>query len=525
MRILIVEDDTELGSLLKQYLERLGHEKVVYTSRGQEALRYLKNMPFDCAFVDLQLPDINGLNILKKLKSLDPSVPVIMMSGFPTLERSIEALRLGASDFLTKPFAFQDLVVSLERALREREILLENVSLKLEHKARLELEKLNKQLEENIEEQRTLFKVSSDLDEVRSSDVLYDVLIKWTVKLTDAESAGFYAIIPPGNQLVLVAKKSQGRVCIDLPKVLFSENELPGMEFKYTSLKNRGLINISTSGFLFEPDAVDLWLLSQLCPDGYRCRIWHLRIRGEVFGFLVGFFHSDLAEIPEARQRILDFLLKKAGLTLENLALYESLMANFYGILRSLVNALEAKDEYTGKHSERVTHFALKIARCMGCSHEELESLRTVGYLHDIGKIGIPDKILTKPGKLTSEEFDLIKQHPVIGESIVRDLGFSDLERSIIRHHHERWDGKGYPDGIGGEDIPLITRIISAADAFDAMSTNRAYRKALPMERIVQEFKRNKGTQFDPNVTDVVLDLIQEMQKKEEKGDDGGKRG
>ncbi len=524
MRILIVEDDTELGSLLKQYLERLGHERVIHTSRGQDALKYLKNMPFDCAFIDLQLPDINGLNILKKLKSMDPSVPVIMMSGFPTLERSIEALRLGASDFLTKPFAFQDLVVSLERALREREILLENISLKLEHKARLELERLNKQLEENIEEQKTLFRVSSDLDEVRSSDVLYDVLIKWILKLTNAESAGFYAIIPPGNQLVLVVEADQGEKHISLPKVLSSESNLSGMEIKYGDLKNKGLVSISASNFLFDPDTVESWLSSRLCPNGYRCHVWHLRIRGEIFGFLVGFFSGcDLTEIPEARQRILDFLLKKAGLTLENLALYESLMANFYGILRSLVSALEAKDEYTGKHSERVTHFALKIARYMGCSHEEVESLRTVGYLHDIGKIGIPDKILTKPGRLTSGEFDLIKQHPVIGESIVRDLGFSDLERSIIRHHHERWDGKGYPDGIGGEDIPLITRIISAADAFDAMSTNRAYRKALPMEHIVQEFKTNRGTQFDPNVTDAVLDLIHMEQNKKEKGDDSGK--
>ena len=520
MRILIVEDDSELGNLLKQYLERLGHESVTHVPEGKQALKELQLSSFDCAFVDLQLPDVNGLEILKELKTTDPSIPVIMMSGYPTLERSIEAMRLGASDFLTKPFAFQDLVVSLERALREREILLENISLKLDHQAKLELEKLNKQLEANIEEQKILFQVSNELDEVRSSDALYETLIRWASTLTNAREMGFYAIIPPGNQLVLVAEKnSQQSHISSFPKIINRNNELANLTLKYSSLGKNGLSRTNIPSEALQSPPIHTWLHSEFSSLNHDCNIWCLEIRGEPFGFLVGLIPKENPNFDKSKQRILEFLLKKAGLTLENLALYESLMANFYGILRSLVNALEAKDQYTGKHSERVTHFALKIATYMNCSNEELESLKTVGYLHDIGKIGIPDDVLTKPGRLTAEEFELIKQHPVIGESIVRDLGFSDIERSIIRHHHERWDGKGYPDGIGGEDIPLTTRIISAADAFDAMSTDRSYRKALPMERIVQEFKNNRGTQFDPLVTDAVLDLINERTQEGEASD------
>ena len=132
-------------------------------------------------------------------------------------------------------------------------------------------------------------------------------------------------------------------------------------------------------------------------------------------------------------------------MAVENMALYESLISNFYGILKSLVNALEAKDLYTGKHSERVTRYAIEAARILGCSGAQLESVQTVGYLHDIGKIGVADSILNKPGPLTVDEYEIVKKHPVIGESIVSELGLSPEERSIIRHHHERWDGAGLP--------------------------------------------------------------------------------
>ncbi|MGC8718879.1 MAG: HD-GYP domain-containing protein, partial [Thermodesulforhabdaceae bacterium] len=240
-------------------------------------------------------------------------------------------------------------------------------------------------------------------------------------------------------------------------------------------------------------------------------KVWQLEIRKEVFGLIIAFYPKAEVYNPENNEQIFQFLLKKASLTIENLALYESLMANFYGILRSLVNALEAKDIYTGKHSERVTFVADYLARTMGRPMEELDAINTIGYLHDIGKIGIPDHILNKPGRLSTDEFELIKSHPTIGENIVKELGLSEIERSIIRHHHERWDGKGYPDGIGGEDIPFITRIVTVADAYDAMTTNRPYRKALDKDTVRNEFLRNKGIQFDPQVVEAMFDVFEKL--------------
>ncbi|SFM42870.1 HD domain-containing phosphohydrolase [Thermodesulforhabdus norvegica] len=516
MKVLIVEDDIALGKMLKDFLEKMERHSVHHIASGREAMEVINRESFDCAFIDLQLNDISGIDILRYLKSVDPAVPVIMMSGYPTLEGSIEAMRLGACDFLTKPFSLQDVMVSFERAFRERQILLENLALKLEHETRLELERVNRELERRIEEQRILFSVSRHLDEVTSSEALYDAILSWALELTGADSVGLYISLPAGQpsggDLVLVAEKNRGKGENFLPALIRSVDGIGGVGLNASGAVQRACQGMSghVSGWFHEEV-----ILRALPVDS--CKIWQLKIRGELFAYLTAYFHGGVRPVQKMSARILDFLLKKAGLTLENLALYESLMANFYAILRSLVNALEARDVYTGKHSERVTRWAVKIAQYMGCKRTDVEALRTVGYLHDIGKIGIPDAILNKPGKLSVEEYDLIKQHPVIGETIVKELGLSDEERSIIRHHHERWDGKGYPDGIGGTDIPLVARIICVADAYDAMSTDRPYRKALSRERIISEFRGNKGTQFDPDVVDAILDLLGSREEDNER--------
>jgi HD-GYP domain-containing protein (c-di-GMP phosphodiesterase class II) len=144
----------------------------------------------------------------------------------------------------------------------------------------------------------------------------------------------------------------------------------------------------------------------------------------------------------------------------------------------------------------------------MSCSETQIESLRTVGFLHDIGKIGIADGILNKPAALTPEEYELIKKHPVIGESIVLELGLNREQRSIIRHHHERWDGRGYPDGLAEEDVPLLARIVSVADAFDSMTSLRAYRAAMSRAEAIQELRVNIGKQFDRRVVMAFLESL-----------------
>ncbi|MFN3699788.1 MAG: HD-GYP domain-containing protein, partial [Dictyoglomus sp.] len=161
-----------------------------------------------------------------------------------------------------------------------------------------------------------------------------------------------------------------------------------------------------------------------------------------------------------------------------------------------------------GGHSREVRDIALSLGRYLGLEEEDLKILEYAGYLHDIGKIKVPDFILKKPEKLSDEEYMIIKMHPIWGEEILKNISsFRDIGK-IIRYHHERWDGKGYPDGLKGEEIPFYSRILSLADSFQAMTAYRPYKKRLSIDEAIEEIKRCKGTQFDPYLSDVFMELI-----------------
>ena len=178
--------------------------------------------------------------------------------------------------------------------------------------------------------------------------------------------------------------------------------------------------------------------------------------------------------------------------------------------MKTFTNFIDAKDKYTRGHSIRVGFYTKKIAERMEFDEDELDNIYYIALLHDVGKINISDVILNKPGKLDDEERDIIKTHTTNGAQILKD--FSSVPHIVegARYHHERYDGKGYPEGLSGEQIPLVARIIGVADAFDAMNSDRCYRKAYPMEKIVKELKEGAGKQFDPEVVKVMLELIEE---------------
>lgn len=180
---------------------------------------------------------------------------------------------------------------------------------------------------------------------------------------------------------------------------------------------------------------------------------------------------------------------------------------DLHEMVDALTTALDAKSSYTYGHSDRVAGLALDIARYMGLSQEEQLRIHIGAHLHDIGKIGIPDVILNKQGKLTVEEFAIIRQHPEIGDKIVSKIKVFQSVTDIVRHHHERFDGKGYPDHLQGRDISLGARIVAVADAFDAMVSVRAYRTAFTLKQAIEETQRCQGTQFDPDIVAVLVDL------------------
>ena len=184
-------------------------------------------------------------------------------------------------------------------------------------------------------------------------------------------------------------------------------------------------------------------------------------------------------------------------------------LAGGFDILQGLVFAVDTKDRYTKRHSEDVARYGVFLARLLKLDPELIEGIKTAGLLHDVGKIGIPDSVLRKPGRLTAEENEIVKQHVALGDSIVRNVDRIDLVRAGIRHHHERWDGRGYLDALAGEDIPLVARILAVADAFSAMTTTRPYRKALSIEEALRRLGDAAGTQLDERLAGAFIHGIE----------------
>ena len=196
--------------------------------------------------------------------------------------------------------------------------------------------------------------------------------------------------------------------------------------------------------------------------------------------------------------------------TQEVKAQHEKLERISIQIVKTLSGAIDAKDAYTNGHSNRVAEYSKEMAKRLGMSAEEQEDIYMMGLLHDVGKIGIPDAIINKPQGLTEEEYSVIRNHPVMGEEILKNITEFPRLSTGARCHHERFDGKGYPDGISGDQIPIEARIISIADAYDAMSSRREYRDVLPQQVVRVEMEKGRGTQFDPKYLDIMLQMIDE---------------
>jgi len=230
--------------------------------------------------------------------------------------------------------------------------------------------------------------------------------------------------------------------------------------------------------------------------------------RGKVIGVMAADRASHQAPIT---QEDLDSFVgfgNHVAVALENSRLYESLEQASLDAIQALAKAVEAKDPYTHGHSERVAAYSTRLAAAIGLSEKQQLNLKLACMIHDIGKIGVTERILHKPARLDHEEQTAIKHHSVIGETIIRPLkGLGEIAR-MIRSHHERYDGFGYPDRLRGEEIPLEARIMAIADSYDAMTTTRPYRVPLPEETVIRELVDNRGRQFDPFLVDSFLTVI-----------------
>jgi HD-GYP domain-containing protein (c-di-GMP phosphodiesterase class II) len=216
----------------------------------------------------------------------------------------------------------------------------------------------------------------------------------------------------------------------------------------------------------------------------------------------------DGREFTERQLRLLGGVAHQAKLAIANVGAFQRLEETFLSTVEALANALEASDEYTSSHARWITDMSIKVGAQLGLEGAALKRLELGALFHDIGKIGIPNSILSKPGRLTADERRIVETHPELGERIIAPIELLQDVCPIVRHCHERYDGAGYPDRMAGDDIPIESRIILVCDAFHAMTTDRPYRRALPADEALRRLEENAGSQFDPQVVDVCLRVL-----------------
>ncbi len=476
-RILIIDDDPVVRDVLSQIVDSLGFCSDVAVD-GIEGLKKLNNTKYDLIFTDLNMPKMDGLEFLREVKSISPLTPVAIITGYPTLEDAVDAIREGAKDFITKPFKSEQIKTTIERLLRER-MLLRGIS---SGGNTVAVNELYKEVVKRLEEIAILQSVSTELDELYDNNEIYDRIVFMASRLLTANEVCF-GILSNGY---LRIKSATGRTKKEIP-VAGSVLEKVIKEKEYHIIPS-GETNPFTDAEL----TTELLLIPLITNN-------------EVFGLLSITNKIEAVNFTEDEIYLAITFGKKVSLRIENNTLYEIFYTTLINTLKSLVVSIEARDSYTMHHSERVTNYALQICDVMKLSKEEKEIIQFGGYLHDIGKIGVKDTVLLKPSRLTEEEMDEIKRHPIIGESIIRPLRMFTSEKDLILMHHERIDGNGYPLGLTGDKIPLLVKILTVADTYDAMTSTRPYRAALSHTAAIKELQRCSGTQFDPEVVKAFL--------------------
>lgn len=509
--ILVVDDDRRVVDLLQISLSQNGYH-VTSASTGEEALEAVRRETPDLVILDLRLPKKNGYEVCAALKSSKETaaIPVIMVSATAEVDARLQGLMHGADDYLTKPFSPKELLIKVRRIFErmEKAEVLSTKNRELETEVARNREDLvvrNKELRFQVFSLETLMGLTHQLNSSLDLDSLMGTVILSVVGQLRVNSACLFLTDSRENPKRLDASTFKG-VKEDLVRsITFGYDD----DFAHAIRPVEGeearpirLQDLSEDPSL-ERDVGPLYAagFALACPVMMKEKLTAILAVGEkVSG--QDFQSTDL-EMVKA-------LSESAGIAIENARLFKDLQDTYLATVRVLVSTIEAKDPYTHGHTERVAQYAVGIARAMDFSSDEIQTIQLGAILHDIGKLHTSDSILHKPGALTEEEWRLVKAHPVRGAQMLQGVKFLEKATDLVRHHHERVDGKGYPDGLRGDEITTGAKIVNVADAFDAMTTERPYRAGLTVDQAIDQLQQKAGTQFAAEVVEVLVGALRD---------------
>ena len=371
---------------------------------------------------------------------------------------------------------------------------LEELSNNLESKVKLRTDELKK----SKDQLAILYQISQAISSTLDIKDILKMILKFSVKISGANRGSVMLLDEKKNIFSIKAAYNLSEKMIR--EITFTKDENT-IGWVVKNKKPLYIRNLEKDKRFSKKEAINYKIIQLLMVP--------IIIDGEVKG-VINLDNFGKIKFSKNTINLLKSFSEQAAVALHNAQLYQKNQDSYFEIVKALAQAIEAKDPYTHGHSARVMEYAVQIAQKLGLPEEEIKSLKYAAILHDIGKIGVRGYILNNPNGLTIEEYDEVKKHPAIGENIIQPIELLQPIRPLIRHHHEWYNGKGYPDGLSGENIPLGARILTVADAYDAMKSDRPYRKALSEEKAIQELKHGSGRQFDPQIVEVFLEILKQ---------------
>ncbi|MGC4064274.1 MAG: response regulator [Polyangiaceae bacterium] len=476
-RILVVDDEKLIRDVLADFLNLEGYD-VRTADDGASALLALERERFDMVISDLKMPNLGGLELLRTIAHSHPQTLTVIMTGFGTVETAIDAMKQGAYDYILKPFKVEEIVHIVQRGLEKRRLAAENLRLR---------EALSLyQVSEAIAASLSLEEVIATVDRSVLAEVRADVVSTW---LYDGQGGYFERSLARHPDLPVA--HTHGRLDPDRFMTWFDCGQ---------PLLEHGLK--AAPFFALQP-----------VPAVQSLAAVPLRGRDRTAGFIAAISLSSHRLFDEGQRKLLSIIASRAAAALENARLFEDLQATFQQTIQSLARTIDKMDRYTAGHSERVARYAVALAKALKLPSSEITIVEHSALMHDIGKVGCVLN-LNKPGRLTADEYEIFKRHPVHGREILDPIKFLEPVIPGVYLHHERWDGQGYPLRLKKNDIPLVARLISIADTYDAMTSDRAYRRAVPHEVTVNEIEHFAGTQFDPDLAGTFVESIDTIREE-----------
>ena len=507
--ILVIDDDRRVLELLQISLTQNGF-RVATAGTGEDGLESVRREIPDLIILDLRLPRKTGFEVCAALKSSKDTshIPIIMVSASAEVDSRLQGLMHGADDYMTKPFSPKELLIKVrrifERLERAEHLTTKNKELESEvARNREDLVVRNKELRFQVYSLETLMGLTHQLNSSLEMDELLNTFILSVVGQLRVNSACLFLTDEREHPTRLEASTFKG----------IKTEQARGLTFDYDSAFVRALL--PTEGEEGRPLRLgdiedDPGLESVIGPlfaAGFTV-VSPVLMKSRLTAMLAVGEKVSGQEFLSADLEMLKALSESAGIAIENARLFKDLQEAYVSTVRLLVSRIEEKDPYTHGHTERVAGYSVAIARELGFPPEEIQRIQFGAFLHDIGKVHTQSEVLQKPGALTEEEWMMVKAHPVRGAEMIRGVKFLERVTDMVRHHHERVDGRGYPDGLTGDQISIGAKIVNVADAFDAMTTNRPYRASLTVEKAIGQLVEKAGTQFAAEIVQVFVPAV-----------------